>query len=243
MKKLSHVTSPCILLFFVNAVVVSALAQQSPQSEVSPAAKPAAKLVASSGSSGESAVSTDSAAPSEYPTTASTPSPNPGLKREPGAYVIGEQDVLNINVWKEPDLSGTTVVRPDGKITLPLVNDIQVVGLTTKELQELLTEKLKPFLTVPQVTVSPREINSRKVYVIGQVGHEGAFGINGATTVLQMIAQVGGLRDFAKRKKIYVMRTENGKQTRYPFNYDDVIQGKRMNQNILLQPGDTVVVP
>lgn len=242
MKNLSHVTSPCILLFFVNAVVSLALAQQSTQPGANPASRPEPNLLASGESTG-SAASSSSAAHSEYPSTPATPSANPVLKREPGAYVIGEQDVLNINVWKEPDLSGTTVVRPDGKITLPLVNDIQVVGLTTKELQELLTEKLKPFLTVPQVTVSPREINSRKVYVIGQVSHEGAFGINGTTTVLQMIAQVGGLRDFAKRKRIYVMRTENGKQIRYPFNYDDVIQGKRMNQNILLQPGDTVVVP
>src|SRR5262249_2970622 len=162
-----------------NPVVISALAQQSPQSQATPATKPEAELLASGGSSGESVASGNSGTPSEYPTTPATPSPNPGLKREPGAYVIGEQDVLNMNVWKEPDLSGPTVVRPDGKITLPLLNDIQVVGLTTHELQELLTEKLKPFLTVPQVTVSPREINSRKVYVIGEVAHEGAFGING----------------------------------------------------------------
>jgi polysaccharide export outer membrane protein len=169
--------------------------------------------------------------------------PAPKVKVEPGTYVIGEQDVLNINVWKEQELTGPVMVRPDGKITLPMINDVYVVGLTTQELQELLTEKLKPFVNVPQVTVSPREINSRKVYLIGQVGREGPVRLNGSMTVLQLIAEAGGLRDFAKRKKIYIMRTENGKQVRYSFNYDEVIQGKNMKQDIELQPGDTVVVP
>lgn len=180
--------------------------------------------------------------PSAQPPSAPT-SPAPKAKIEPGTYIIGAEDVLNINVWKEPDLTTAVVVRPDGKITLPMVNDVYVVGLTTPELQELLTEKLKPFVNVPQVTVSPREINSRKVYLIGQVGREGPVRINGSMTVLQLIAQAGGLRDFAKRKKIYVMRTENGKHVRYPFNYDEVIRGKNMKQDIELQPGDTVVVP
>jgi len=175
--------------------------------------------------------------------SSTTNTPAPKTKPDAGTYVIGAQDVLNINVWKEPEISTQVVVRPDGKITVPMVNDVYVIGLTTEELQELLTEKLKPFVNVPQVTVSPREINSRKVYLIGQVGREGPVRINGSMTVLQLIAEAGGLRDFAKRKKIYVMRTQNGKQLPFPFNYDEVIQGKNMKQDIELQPGDTVVVP
>ncbi len=158
-------------------------------------------------------------------------------------YTIGEQDVLMITVWKEPELSGPVVVRPDGKITLPLVNEIVALGLTPAELQFVLTERLRPFLTVSQVTVAVREINSRKVYVIGQVGREGSYRINSTTTVLQLIAEVGGLREFANRKRIYVLRKENGKQVRYWFNYDDAIRGKNSAQDILLRPGDTLVIP
>jgi polysaccharide export outer membrane protein len=161
----------------------------------------------------------------------------------PDEYVIGEQDVLTITVWKDRELSGSVVVRPDGKITLPLVDDIQVVGLTPAQLRASLTEKLKPFLTIPQVTVAVSQINSRKVYLIGEVGKTGTFPINSSTTVLQLLAQAGGVKDFAKRKAIYVMRNEQGKQVRHRFNYDEVIRGKNSEQNILLQPADTIVVP
>lgn len=158
-------------------------------------------------------------------------------------YVIGEQDVLAITVWKEPELSGVVVVRPDGKITVPLVNEVKVVGMTPVQLQDLLTEKLKPFVNVPQVTVTVRQINSRNVYLIGEAAREGSFSINSSTTILQLIAQAGGLRDFAKRKGIYVIRKLGGKQVRYSFNYDEVIRGKNPKQNIVLEPGDLVVVP
>jgi len=117
------------------------------------------------------------------------------------------------------------------------------VGLTTVQLQALLTEKLKPFVNVPQVTVTARQINSRNVYLIGEAAREGSFPINSSTTILQLIAQAGGLKDFAKRKKIYVIRKLGEKQARYSFNYDDVIRGKNTKQNIVLQPGDVVVVP
>jgi polysaccharide export outer membrane protein len=162
---------------------------------------------------------------------------------DPSAYIIGEQDSLVITVWKEKDISGGAVVRPDGKITVPLVGEIKVVGMTPVQLQTLLAEKLKPFVTVPQVTVAVAEIRSRKVYLIGHAAREGPFMINSSTTILQIIAQAGGLKDFAKRKKIYILRKQGSEQTRIPFNYDDVIQGKRVEQNILLQPGDTIVVP
>jgi len=171
------------------------------------------------------------------------PNGNGALLNPETQYTIGEQDALAINVWREPELSGVVTVRPDGRITLPLVNEVHVVGLTPLEVQAILTEKLRPFLNVPQVTVAVREINSRKVYVIGQVGREGAYRINTNTSILQLIAEAGGLREFANRKKIYLLRNEGGKQVRYPFNYDAVIEGKNPHQNIVVRPGDTLVVP
>lgn len=158
-------------------------------------------------------------------------------------YTIGEQDVLDIDVWKEKEMSETVVVRPDGKIAIPLVNEIYVVGMTPLQLQEVLTKRLEPFVTVPQVTVSVREINSRKVYLMGQVEHPGVFHINSTTTVYQIIAQAGGLRDFAKRKKIYVLRQVNGEEKRLPFNYDAVVKGLPNAVDPVLQPGDRIYVP
>jgi polysaccharide export outer membrane protein len=162
---------------------------------------------------------------------------------DPNAYIIGEQDGLMITVWKEKEISGAVVVRPDGKITVPLVGEVKVVGMTPVQVQALLTEKLKPFVTVPQVSVAVTEIRSRKVYLVGHAAREGAFTINSSTTVLQIITQAGGLKDFAKRKKIYILRQEGTLQTRLSFNYDDVIRGRRLEQNVLLEPGDTIVVP
>lgn len=167
----------------------------------------------------------------------------PDTAKNLGDYTIGEQDSLMIVVWKEPDLSGPAVVRPDGKITVPLANEVYVIGLTPLQLQNLLIEKLKPFVNAAQVTVTVRDIKSYKVYLIGQVARQGEFQINNSTTVFQVIAEAGGLGEFAKRKKIYVLRNVNGKQVRYPFNYDEVIQGKNVQQNIGLQRGDTIVVP
>jgi len=158
-------------------------------------------------------------------------------------YTIGEQDVLDIDVWKEKEISETVVVRPDGKIAIPLVNEIYVVGMTPRQLQELLAQKLEPFVTVPQVTVSVREIHSRKVYVTGQVAHPGVLHINSTTTVYEIISEAGGLKDFAKRKKIYVLRKADGKEIRIPFNYDAFIKGHPDGKDIVLQPGDSVVVP
>lgn len=175
------------------------------------------------------------------PPMAGTPSanPNPDLN----GYVIGEQDTLTVTVWKERELSSTVVVRPDGIITVPLAGDLKVTGMTTQQVQALLIEKLKPFITVPQVTVAVNQINSRKVYLIGQVVREGTFPLNSSTTILQIIAEAGGLKDFAKRKGIYVLRQKNGQQTRLRFNYDAVIRGKKQEENIQLEPGDTIVVP
>lgn len=180
------------------------------------------------------------AAATDTPASASSSATRPGgdaLLQ----YKIGEQDVLVITVWREPELSATVMVRPDGKITLPLVNDVNAGGLSTDELKTLLTEKLRPFVNLPQVTVSVREINSRKVFVIGQVAREGSYRINSNTTVLQIIAEAGGLRDFANRKGIYVLRHQTSGQVKLSFNYDKVIHGK--DDNIQLRPGDTIVIP
>jgi len=158
-------------------------------------------------------------------------------------YTIGERDILDIVVWREKDLSEEVVVRPDGKITIPLVNEIYVIGMTPLQLQEVLAERMKPFVNAPQVTVSVREINSRKVYLIGHVGHEGVFRINSSTTISEIIAEAGGLQPFAKRNKIYILRNVDGKQVMLPFNYNAFIKNQENSQDRLLKPGDKIVVP
>jgi polysaccharide biosynthesis/export protein len=159
------------------------------------------------------------------------------------SYKIGAQDVLRIDVWKEPEISRSVPVRPDGKVSLPLLNDVQAAGLTSMELAGVITEGLKKFINNPQVTVSVSEINSRRVYVTGEVTRPGAFPLLPNMTVLQALTSAGGFTQFARIKNIYVLRTENGKQVKHPFNYKDVVNGKRAEDNILLQPGDTIVVP
>jgi len=158
-------------------------------------------------------------------------------------YKIGPQDVLRIDVWKEAEISRSVPVRPDGKISLPLLNDVQAAGLTAMELANNITEGLKKFITSPQVTVTVSEINSRRVYVTGEVTRPGAFRLLPNMTVLQAVTSGGGFTQFARTKNIYVLRNEGGKQTKYPFNYNDVVKGKRPEENITLQPGDTIVVP
>jgi polysaccharide biosynthesis/export protein len=165
------------------------------------------------------------------------------IQPTPEDYIIGEEDVLTVTVWKEKDLSGTAVVRPDGKITVPLVGEINVVGMKPAQLQKLLEEKFGPFITMAQVSVTVNQINSRKIYLIGQVVREGTVPINGSMTVLQVLAGAGGLRDFAKRKKIYLLRKRGDQEIRFPFDYDAAIRGRKTEQNIRVEPGDTIVVP
>lgn len=157
-------------------------------------------------------------------------------------YRIGLADQLMISVWKEPELSLAVVVRPDGMITLPLVNDVHVVGLKPVELQQLLTEKLKPFLTEPQVTVIVQGIRSRKVYLVGNVSKQGAYPLEGGETVMLLLAASGGVGPFAKADSIYILRTENNKQIRIPFQYKKALRGKT-KEDIALLPGDVIVVP
>ena len=159
------------------------------------------------------------------------------------AYVIGAEDVLDINVWKEPDMTRVVPVRPDGKITLPLINDVQAAGSTPQQLASTVTEKLRKFITEPQVTVIVTQINSQRVFVVGEVLRAGAFPLVPGTTVLQALANAGGFTTFANVKKIHVMRVVNGKHTELPFNYREVLKGDNPEQNIKLEPGDTIVVP
>jgi polysaccharide export outer membrane protein len=158
-------------------------------------------------------------------------------------YKIGPQDVLRIDVWREEQLTRTVPVRPDGKVTLPLLNDVQAAGLTPMELARALSEGLKKYINNPQVTVTITEINSRRIYVTGEVARAGAFPLLPNMTVLQALSSSGGFTQFARTKKIYVLRAEDGKQMKLPFNYKEVVDGKKPEQNILLQPGDVIVVP
>ena len=158
-------------------------------------------------------------------------------------YVIGAQDVLDISVWKEPDLTRTVPVRPDGKISLPLLNDVQAGGLTPTQLATQITERLKKYVTDPQVTVIVTAINSQRIYVLGEVSRAGAYVLLPGMTVLQALSSAGGFTQFAKVKNIYVLREENGKQVKYSFNYKAFINGKNPKQNIAVKTGDTIVVP
>ena len=157
-------------------------------------------------------------------------------------YVIGADDVLRISVWKEPDLSETLPVRPDGKISMPLLNDIPAAGLTPLQLKDSITEKLKKFIADPRVTVVVQTMTSRRIFVTGEVVHTGPMTLLPHMTMLQALSQAG-FTQFANVKGIYLLRTENGKQEKLPFNYKDVIKGNHPEQNIVLKPGDTVVVP
>jgi polysaccharide biosynthesis/export protein len=158
-------------------------------------------------------------------------------------YHIGPQDIVKIDVWKEPEITRTIPVRPDGKISLPLLNDVQAAGLTAMQLAGNIREGLTKFLTNPQVTVTVTEILSRRVYLTGEVSKNGSLPLLPNMTVLQAISGGGGFTQFAKQKDIYVLRVENGKQVKHPFNYKEVIKGKRPEDNIMLQPGDIIVVP
>jgi len=158
-------------------------------------------------------------------------------------YVIGAQDVLDVSVWKEADVSRVVPVRPDGKISLPLLNDVQAAGLTPAQLAAQITESLKKYVTNPQVTVIVTVINSQRVYILGEVNRPGAFPLIPGMSVLQALSSAGGFTQFAKVKSIFVRRVENGKETKFPFNYREVIGGKKPEQDILLKAGDTIVVP
>ena len=157
-------------------------------------------------------------------------------------YRIGPQDMLQIDVWKEPEITRTIPVRPDGKISLPLLNDVQAAGLTAMQLAGSIRAGLTKFLTNPQVTVTVTAINSQRVFLTGEVTRPGALPLLPNMTVLQAVSS-GGFTQFARLNSIYILRVENGRQVKYPFHYKDIVKGKRAEENILLKPGDVIVVP
>ena len=158
-------------------------------------------------------------------------------------YVIGPADILEIHVWREPDLSRTIPVRPDGKITLPLLNDVQASGLTPLELKARIEKGLAKFVESPTVSVAVQEIHSKNIFVFGQVESPGQYPLQKDLTVLQALSLAGGLAEWADKGDIIVLRKENGKQRRIKFDYKNVSKGKHLERNIFLRPGDTIIVP
>jgi polysaccharide export outer membrane protein len=175
----------------------------------------------------------------------STLQQTPAAPREhDNTYVIGNDDMLAINVWKEPDVSRTIPVRSDGKISLPLAGELQAAGHTPLKLEQDIAAKLKSYIAEPEVTVIVQQVNSQKFNILGMVNRPGSYPIVNSSTVLDAIATAGGFRDFAKQKAIYILRqNSDGTQTRIAFNYKDVVKGKNPDQNVKLLPRDTIVVP
>ena len=159
-------------------------------------------------------------------------------------YQIGVDDILSINVWKEPDLCRTAPVRPDGKITMPLIGDLQASGKTPLRLQQEIQQGLKAYIAVPEVTVSVQEVRSVKFNIVGQITKPGSYPLSESMTVLDAIAEAGGVSIYAKSNSIYVLRVlPNGSSVQLPFHYKQVLKGTNLSQNVRLQPHDTIVVP
>jgi len=187
------------------------------------------------------------------PSAAAAPATEPGQITDhaapppsaaPPGYRIGSGDILEIDVWKEREASVQSVmVRPDGKVTLPLIKEIDVLGLTPSELEKLLAAKFETKIHDADVTVVVREIRSKRAYLVGAVNRVGPIPLVSNMTVLQVLAEAGGVTDYAKKKKIYILRKQNGKEVKIPFNYEAVIKGESMEQNIPVLPDDTIVIP
>ena len=190
------------------------------------------------------AASMNPAAQTAQPPVQAPAPPVAGTVVEPSAdYVIGTEDVLGIVFWREPTLSADVVVRPDGKISLPLLNDVDAVGLTPDQLRERLAKLADRFVDTPQPSVVVRQINSRRVFITGNVERPGMFPLLRPTSVVQLIALAGGLREFADKGNIVIVRNEAGRQLTFRFDYDRLKSGKNLTQNIDLKPGDTIIVP
>jgi polysaccharide biosynthesis/export protein len=182
------------------------------------------------------------AQPVSKPQAANTTTNTPVPPAVPADYVIGAADVLSVVFWKEKDFSAEVMVRPDGKISLPMLNDVMAVGLTPEQLAASIEKVATKFVRDPGATVMVKEIRSRKVYGIGEVSRPGAFMIGDEMNVLQALAEAGGLLEHADKGDIVVVRNENGTEKRFKFNYNDVVRGKDTQQNIRLVPGDTILV-
>jgi polysaccharide export outer membrane protein len=210
---------------FLALAVCGLFAAQQPPAEQQP---PAAQTVPET----ESAKPTQEAAAEAKPAT-------PAAPVDPKAYVIGAEDLISIRVWREPENSGTFVVRPDGKVSVPLVGEIQAAGLTPEKLSESIAESLQKVMVHPEVTVGVEKVNSKKYYIQGEVNRPGSYPLVIDTTILEALVNAGGFRDFANTKKIVILRGTE----RIRFNYNQVTHGKKMDQNILLKPGDQIIVP
>jgi polysaccharide export outer membrane protein len=192
----------------------------------------------------QDAASSSQASNSKPATTASPDLPKSAPGVRPESYVIGAEDTISVYVWKEPDMSKSVPVRPDGMISLPLVGEVKAAGYTPVQLQDVLADRMKKYVSDPQVTVVVEKIASLSFNIVGEVNHPGYFPLTRRMTVLDAIALAGGFKDFAKTTKVYVLRTAtDGSQERLPFNYKQVIKGQNPQQNIELQPRDTIVVP
>ena len=161
----------------------------------------------------------------------------------PAGYVIGAEDVLSVVFWRDKDMSADVVVRPDGKISLPLLNDVDAAGLTPDQLRAQLVKAAAKYVEDPNATVVVKEIHSRKVFITGNVAKPGTFPLIGDMNVMQLIAMAGGLVEYADSKNIMIMRNDGGRQQSFKFNYKDVTKQKNVEQNIVLKPSDTIIVP
>ena len=186
-----------------------------------------------------SAPSSSTAAPARGDAPSAPPKPDSSVAVDPKTYVIGAQDVLSIKVWREADFTGLYTVRPDGKITLPLIGDVQASGLTPERLGDQLKQGLSNYINSPDVSVSLQTVGSKKFYITGEVNRPGEYVLAIPTKVFDALSNSGGFRDFANKKKIIIIRGTE----RLKFNYQDILKGKNLEQNIFLENGDTVVVP
>jgi polysaccharide export outer membrane protein len=224
LTRVSQAALPLASLLLLSALSCGSAEAQGPQPEKAlPTSKVSSEPVAAPANAVAPAASADAA------------------DEDPGIYRIGAEDQLQISVWHEPELGGSPVVRPDGKITLPLIGDVYVIGQTPDALQILLTKDFKQFVNDPQVTVIPQQIRSRKVSLVGQVVRQGTYPLNGRVTVVQLIAEGGGLGQFAKAKSIYILRKKKGQEIKIAVNYKEAVKGR--GDNPVLFPGDMVVVP
>jgi len=236
-------------LLLVTTVTSGAARAQTPSpsapaAETGPTTAPASPSPAAVAASQEGAVAPSEATPVTAAARPATPpaAANSGI-RPPSDYVIGVDDQLDIIYWQDKDMSASVVVRPDGNISLPLVNDVQAAGRTPEDLRAEVAKAATKFVEDPTVSVVVKAINSRKVFITGQVAKPGPYPLMDATSVLQMLAIAGGPSEYAKTDKISIVRRENGKDTLLKFNYKNVSQGKSLEQNITLKPGDTIIVP
>jgi polysaccharide biosynthesis/export protein len=219
--------------------------QEQPAQQTQPAPAPAAPPQAPPATQPAPAPDATKPAPVEaVPPPGAQPQtvPTTGIQPPPG-YVIGARDTLSVIFWRDKDMSADVSVRPDGMISLPLINEIKAEGLTPDQLRDQVTQRAARYVADPTVSIVVREIHSRQVYITGEINRPGAYSLMMPTTVMQLISMAGGLREFAKTKDIIILRTEGGKQSAIEFNYKDVRNGKKLTQNILLQPGDTIIVP